>query len=130
MNSKQPYLALEEFEELVVEAVAGLPVFFQEKLENVEILVANWPTPGEMRRVGLPPGNLLLGLYQGIPLTERTSSYNLVPPDTITLYQGPIEHVAGPDPKRIRKQVKHTVIHEIAHHFGISDERLHELGAY
>lgn len=123
-------LTNEEFEALVLEAVAGLPVFFQEKLENVEILVAPWPTQSELRSLGMKPGNLLLGLYQGIPLTERTSSYNLVAPDTITLYQGPIERVSGFNPLRIRQQVKHTVIHEFAHHFGISDERLHELGAY
>ena len=83
-----------------------------------------------MHRAGVSSGRLLLGLYQGIPLTERTHYYNLVPPDTITLYQGPIEMVAGDDYKKIRDQVKHTVIHEIAHHFGISDERLRELGAY
>jgi len=130
MNNYISILSPEVFEDLVIEAVAGLPVYFQEKLENIEILVASWPSHGEMRRVGLPPGSLLLGLYQGIPLTERTHNYNLVPPDTITLYQGPIETVAGPDPSRIRNQVKRTVIHEIAHHFGISDERLHELGAY
>ncbi len=123
-------LSPEEFEALVVEAIAGLPVFFQEKLDNVEILVVSWPTPSELQSVGIKSGNLLLGLYQGIPLTERTSGYNLVPPDTITLYQGPIERVSGFNPQRIRQQVKHTVIHEIAHHFGISDERLHELGAY
>jgi predicted Zn-dependent protease with MMP-like domain len=130
MNKKNLILIPEAFEALVVEAVAGLPVYFQEKLNNIEILVVPWPSPAELRQLGMGPGNLLLGLYQGIPLTERTSAYNLVPPDTITLYQGPIEHVAGPDPTRIRRQVTRTVIHEIAHHFGISDERLHELGAY
>ena len=128
--SKSPYLPSDQFEALVVEAVAGLPIYFQEKLENIEILVAVWPSRDEMRRAGLSSGSLLLGLYQGIPLTERTHYYNLVPPDTITLYQGPIEMVAGRDESRIRRQVKHTVIHEIAHHFGISDDRLHELGAY
>lgn len=125
-----PHISPEEFETLIVEAVAGLPVYFQEKLENIEILVTLWPTQDEMRRAGIRPGSLLLGLYQGIPLTERTHYYNLVPPDTITLYQGPIEMVAGRDKGRIRQQAKRTVIHEIAHHFGISDARLHELGAY
>lgn len=119
-----------EFEDLIIQAVAGLPHYFQEKLENIELLAAVWPSGDEMRRAGLRPGSLLLGLYQGIPLTERTHNYNLVPPDTITLYQGPIERVAGPHKSRIRDQVRHTVIHEIAHHFGISDDRLRELGAY
>jgi len=129
---KSPYPRLDQvtFEALVVEALASLPVYFQEKLENIEILVATWPSARDLTRTGVPSGSLLLGLYQGIPLTERTHYYNLVPPDTITLFQGPIEMVAGEDYQRIRWQVNHTVIHEIAHHFGISDDRLRELGAY
>ena len=130
MRRSPPHLPPETFEALVVEAAASLPVYFQEKLENIEILVAVWPTTSDMRSAGVPPGNLLLGLYQGIPLTERTHYYNLVPPDTITLFQGPIEMVVGDDYKKIRQQVRHTVIHEVAHHFGISDARLRELGAY
>ena len=118
------------FEALVVEALASLPVYFQEKLENIEILIAAWPSSSDLHRTGLSPGGLLLGLYQGIPLTERTHYYNLVPPDTITLFQGPIERVAGDDYMKIKRQVNRTVVHEIAHHFGISDERLRELGAY
>jgi len=130
MSQAAPHLPPEIFEALVVEAVASLPVYFQEKLENIEILVAFWPSAQDKARTGLRPGSLLLGLYQGIPLTERTHYYNLVPPDTITLFQGPIERVAGADYKKIKQQVKHTVVHEIAHHFGISDARLRELGAY
>jgi predicted Zn-dependent protease with MMP-like domain len=130
MSHSTPRLSPETFEQLVVEAVASLPVYFQEKLENIEILVTVWPNSREMNRAGVPRSSLLLGLYQGIPLTERTHYYNLVPPDTITLYQGPIERVAGDDYKKIRAQVKRTVVHEIAHHFGISDDRLRELGAY
>ena len=78
----------------------------------------------------MPAGFTLLGLYHGIPLTARTHGYHLVPPDTITLFQGPIEAAAGDNPEAIRAQIRRTVIHEIAHHFGISDERLRELGAY
>lgn len=130
MSDSIPRLPQETFEALVVEAAASLPVYFQEKLENIEILVATWPTSRDKARVNLSPGSLLLGLYQGIPLTERTHYYNLVPPDTITLFQGPIETVAGDDYRKIRQQVRHTVMHEVAHHFGISDARLRELGAY
>jgi predicted Zn-dependent protease with MMP-like domain len=119
-----------QFEQLVAEAVDDLPPFFQEKMENVEVLVRARPTRQDLFTAGVGPGRLLLGLYHGIPLTERTGAYNLVLPDTITLYQVPIEQVAGTDPEAIRAQVRHTVIHEIAHHFGISDERLRELGAY
>lgn len=123
-------LSPEAFEALVVEALASVPVYFQEKLENIEILVAPWPNARDLDSAGVAPGNLLLGLYQGIPLTERTHAYNLVPPDTITLYQGPIELVAGDDYQNLKQQVRHTVVHEIAHHFGISDDRLRQLGAY
>lgn len=118
------------FERLVAEALDDLPPFFQDKLDNVEVLIHPWPTPQDMRSVGVSRGNMLLGLYHGVPLTERTQGYNLVTPDTITLFQGPIELVAGKDHDRVRQQVRHTVIHEIAHYFGISDDRLHELGAY
>lgn len=120
----------ETFEALVVEALASLPIQFQEKLDNIEILVAAWPSAADLQGVGLSRNSLLLGLYHGIPLTERTHYYNLVPPDTITLFQGPIELVAGTSFERIRKQVRRTVMHEIAHHFGIDDDRLRELGAY
>ena len=123
-------LTREQFETLVDEAMATLPVYFQEQLSNIAILVADWPHADELRQANVPIGHTLLGLYQGIPLTKRTTAYNLVPPDTITLYQGPIERAAGANESRIRQQVRRTVIHEIAHHFGISDDRLRELGAY
>jgi predicted Zn-dependent protease with MMP-like domain len=123
-------LAAALFEQLVAEALDDLPPFFHERMDNVELLVRSWPTRADLDEVGLPAGFTLLGLYHGIPLTERTHGYNLVPPDTITLFQGPIEAAAGQNPEAIRAQVRRTVIHEIAHHFGISDERLRELGAY
>lgn len=124
------HLPRSEFEELVAEALDDLPLFFQEKLDNVEVLIQAWPTQGDLRRAGLSRGRSLLGLYHGVPLTQRTQGYNLVAPDTITLFQGPIERAAGGDRQRIRARVRHTVVHEIAHFFGISDERLRELGAY
>lgn len=118
------------FEALVAEALDDLPPFFQARLDNIEVLVQPWPRRDDLTSAGLRPGYTLLGLYHGVPLTERTGGYNLVTPDTITLFQGPIEREAGGDPERIREQVRHTVIHEIAHFFGISDDRLRELGAY
>jgi predicted Zn-dependent protease with MMP-like domain len=123
-------LTAEDFELLVAEAVDSLPLFFLEKMQNVEILVALWPTADMMHRTGTRQGNLLLGLYEGVPLTRRTSGYNLVAPDTITIFQRPLEQVAGSNLETLRERIRHTVIHEIAHHFGISDERLIELGAY
>jgi predicted Zn-dependent protease with MMP-like domain len=119
-----------QFEQLVAEAFDDLPPFFQEKMSNVAVLVERWPSRSALRQSGVEPGHTLLGLYEGIPLTQRTHAYNLVAPDTITLYQGPIEAAAGGDFEAIRQTVRHTVIHELAHHFGISDDRLRQLGAY
>ncbi len=127
--TKEPKFSSEEFEQLVVQALDELPEFFQQKLQNIEVVVADKPTPAELRSVGLGPGRLLLGLYQGVPLTKRTSHYGLVLPDKITIYHLPIEQVCRTRAQMIR-QVQRTVKHEIAHHFGISDDRLRELGAY
>ncbi len=119
----------EKFEQLVAEALDELPEFFQKKLQNVEVVVADWPTAAEMRSVGLRPGQLLFGLYEGVPQTRRTSHYGLVLPDKITIYRLPIERVCH-TPEAVISQVQRTVKHELAHHFGISDDRLRELGAY
>ena len=119
----------EEFEKLVVAAIDEIPPYFLEKMSNIEVLIKPYPTKTDLDSSGVEKGFTLLGLYSGIPLTERTHNYALVPPDTITLYKRNIELAAG-DPKNIPAVVRRTVIHEIAHHFGISDDRLRELGAY
>ena len=119
----------EEFEQLVVQALEELPDFFKEKLQNVDVVVTDWPTEAEIRAVGLKPGQLLFGLYQGIPLTKRTSHYGLVLPDKITIYRLPILRICRTRENIIR-QVQRTVKHELAHHFGIDDDRLRELDAY
>jgi len=119
----------EAFNQLVVQALDALPDFFRDHLANVEVVVADWPTPHELRSVGLKDRNQLLGLYEGIPLTRRTSNYNLVLPDKITIFRMPIERICRTQEAVIR-QVQKTVVHELAHHFGISDDRLRELGAY
>jgi predicted Zn-dependent protease with MMP-like domain len=119
----------EEFERLVAQALDELPEFFREKLQNIEVVVADWPTMAELQSVGMKPGQLLLGLYQGIPLTKRTSRYGLVLPDKVTIFQGPIEQICHTQEQVIR-QVQRTIKHELAHHFGISDDRLRELGVY
>jgi len=116
-----------QFEQLVAEVLAELPPQFQEKLENVAVVVESWPTPAALHQAGLRPGQTLFGLYQGVPRTQRTSSYNLVPPDKITIYQGPIEAHARTTAD-IRAQVRKTVLHELGHYFGMSEEHLHSLG--
>nr|ABZ09355.1 putative domain of unknown function (DUF1025) [uncultured marine microorganism HF4000_APKG7H23] len=115
-----------EFEELVRWALEELPEEFLSHIDNVDVLVLDWPTQRQIRANGLGPGDTLFGLYEGVPLTER-SGYNLVPPDTITIFQRPIE-AACRTPEEIVTQVHHTVVHEFAHHFGISDEQLEEWG--
>jgi predicted Zn-dependent protease with MMP-like domain len=72
----------------------------------------------------------LLGLYQGVPLTRRSSQYGAVLPDKITIYRGPLLRLCGFDPERLRREVRRVVLHELAHHFGISDERLIEIDRY
>ena len=124
-----------QFEALVGEALDDLPPFFQAQMSNIVVLVEMWPSRRLLREMDVSPGQTLLGLYRGVPLTERTHAYNLVAPDSITLFQGPIENAArgwedGQFIDNVREEVWHTVVHEIAHHFGIDDDRLHELGAY
>lgn len=116
------------FEELVVEAIDELPDDILAILDNVEIVVADAPTTHQLDEAGdLDAGEMLLGLYEGIPLTDRTGGYGLVLPDQITLFQGALESIC-PDEETLRNEVRVTVIHELAHHFGISDRRLRELG--
>ncbi|NJM07904.1 metallopeptidase family protein [Candidatus Gracilibacteria bacterium] len=118
----------DEFEQLVVEALEELPSAFASYLDNVEIIVERRPRRAHRRALGIKPWQSVYGMYEGVPLTEREQSL-IVTPDTIVIFQEPLERdfrTAG----QLREQVRRTVLHEIAHVFGISDERLHELGAY
>ena len=116
----------EAFEELVRQAVATLPEAIAERMSNVDVEVQERPTERQLRSLGVPSGRTLLGLYQGIPLTRRTSGYNLVSPDRIIIFQRPLELTSRGDDDLVER-VRDTVVHEIAHHFGISDERLQEM---
>lgn len=120
-------VSAERFEELVVEAIDSLPEPFASHLENVEIVVEDEPSIEELGQ--LAPHGTLYGLYQGIPQTERGNNYQWVLPDKITIFRGPIVRGCA-DEEQARDQVRTTVVHEIAHHFGISDDRLRELGVY
>lgn len=119
----------ESFEQLVSRALEDLPEDIQRWMDNVAVVVQFSPTADQLRRVGIRQGNILLGLYEGIPKTARTSYYGLVLPDKITIFQESIERVCHTE-SQIASQVQHTVIHELAHHFGISDDRLRNLGVY
>ncbi len=116
----------ETFEEIVRQAVATLPEEIAARMSNVDVEVQERPTERQLRSLGVPSGQTLLGLYQGIPLTRRTSGYNLVSPDRIIIFQRPLELTSRGDDDLVGR-VRDTVIHEIAHHFGISDERLQEM---
>ena len=118
-----------DFEQLVAQALDNLPDAFRERLDNVEVVVEDWPDRGTLRLAGIQNPMQLLGFYHGVPLTERSHGYTLVLPDKISIYQQPIEHICR-TPEAIRAQVRRTVMHELAHHFGIDDSRLREIGAY
>jgi predicted Zn-dependent protease with MMP-like domain len=111
---------MEPFDEYAQEALDSLPLELRERMSNVEIVVEDEP----------PFGQPLLGLYQGVPLTRRGSQYGAVLPDKITIFRGPLERLYGQDPELLRREVRRVVLHEVAHHFGISDERLVELDRY
>jgi predicted Zn-dependent protease with MMP-like domain len=109
-----------DFEELVQDALDALPDDLRERMSNVVVVVEDEP----------PVGRPLLGLYQGVPLTRRSGGYNGALPDKITIFRGPLERIAGLDPERLRREVRRVVLHEVAHHFGISDARLVEIDRY
>lgn len=116
----------ERFDELVAEAVAELPQEFLRKLENVAIVVEDRPSLAATGGAKVPPGHSLLGLYEGVPRTMRTSRYGLVPPDKITLFRKAIEARAQQE-SQVKVLIQETLEHEIAHHFGIGDRQLDHL---
>lgn len=115
------------FDRLVADALDGLPDHILRMLDNIVVVVADAPTAEQRRRLGLRHDEDLLGLYEGIPLTERTSGYGAVLPDKVTIFQRPIEECCDTEDALV-EMVRHTVVHELAHHLGISDARLIELG--
>ncbi|MGI8553171.1 MAG: metallopeptidase family protein [Dehalococcoidia bacterium] len=115
------------FERLVRRAVRTLPPPFRQRLDNLDITVEYRPSRRQLRESGVAPGYTLLGLYQGVPHTRRGEWYNYTLPDRIIIFQEPIEARCDSD-QGLVAEVRRTVIHEIAHHFGIDDARLAELG--
>ena len=108
------------FDEAIDDALSSLPADLRAAMSNVEIVVEDEP----------PAGQPLLGLYHGVPLPRRTSMYSGVLPDKISIFRGPITRLTAGDTDRLHREVRHVVLHEIAHHFGISDQRLIELDRY
>lgn len=119
-------IPLDVFEELVAEALEGLPDQFLARLENVGVIVEVEPGPEQLAEQGLGPDETLFGLYEGVPLTAR-EDYGNVLPDKITIFQRPLEEYCE-TAEEIVEQVRVTVAHEVAHFFGIDDEALHDMG--
>lgn len=117
----------ETFEALVAQALDDVPDEFAERLTNVEVVVEDWPTPEDTARTRTPRGALILGIYRGLPLPRQSVFHSFEMPARIVIFQGSIERICQM-PAEIVQQVRKTVLHEIAHHFGISDRRLRELG--
>lgn len=117
------------FEDLVSMAILALPEEFLERLDNIDIIVSDAPTLMQLRKGGAGNSGTLLGLYEGVPQTKRTSGYSMVMPDKITIFQRSIEAQCHTE-EDIVAEIEHVVKHEIAHHFGISDSRLRYLGKY
>ena len=115
-----------EFERLVAKAVRSLPRKFKDKLENVAVVVEDWADDETLAEMGIEPPDTLYGLYRGVDLPHRDSSYGNVLPDTVTIYQGPIEEDCA-DQAEMAQVVRETVIHELGHYFGLDDETMHRI---
>jgi predicted Zn-dependent protease with MMP-like domain len=115
-----------QFEALVDRALRRLPKKFKDKLANVAVVVEGWPDAQTLADLEIEPPDTLYGLYRGVDLTRRDSAYGNVLPDTITIYQGPIEEDAY-DEQDMLEMVRETVMHEIGHYFGLDDETMHRI---
>ena len=113
------------FEKLVEQALRRLPRRFKKKLENIAVEVEDRPSAELLRDMGITSGTLF-GLYQGVPLTQREWNYGNVLPDRIVIYQQPIERAAQ-SIERVEELVEETVIHEVGHYFGFSDDELYKM---
>lgn len=116
----------EQFDELITRAMDELPQKYIKGLENVAIVMADEPTPEQVRKMHIDGRHLLLGLYEGIPLTQRGNNYNLVLPDKITIFKNSILSVANND-EELFEQIKRTLWHEIAHYYGLNHKRIDEI---
>jgi predicted Zn-dependent protease with MMP-like domain len=119
----------ERFSEMVEAGIEAIPPAFREQIANVEFAVEERARQDDYARMELPAGSTLLGVYRGVPLTRRGAHYHMTLPDRIVIFRQPLQRLAR-DEADLESRVHHVVRHEIAHYFGISDERLHELEAY
>jgi|JI10StandDraft_1071094.scaffolds.fasta_scaffold64683_1 predicted Zn-dependent protease with MMP-like domain len=118
----------ETFDQLISRAMGEMPERYIEHLNNVVITYADEPTPEQAHKLRLRGDQLLLGLYEGIPLPQRGAGYNLVLPDKITLFKYPIVAISH-DEASFYRQIKHTLWHEIAHYYGLNHDQIHAIEA-
>jgi predicted Zn-dependent protease with MMP-like domain len=116
-----------KFEALVERALRRLPRRFRDKLANVAVVVEDWPDEATLADLEIEPPDTLYGLYRGVDITHRDSGYGNVLPDTITIYQGPIEEEAAGHPADMAEIVRDTVMHELGHYFGLDDDTMHQI---
>jgi predicted Zn-dependent protease with MMP-like domain len=120
----QVHVSEERFESMVADVLDSIPDELASQLENVAVMVQDWPTSLQLEG----RGGTLLGLYEGIDLTQRSPiGYTGVMPDRITIFRGPLCEISR-DEEDLSRQVRVTVLHEVGHYFGMSEERLHEMG--
>jgi predicted Zn-dependent protease with MMP-like domain len=119
-------LTRREFEALVDSALRKLPRPFREKLANIAVVVEDWADDETLDEMGIEPPDTLYGLYRGVDLTLRDSSYGNVLPDTIHIYQGPIEEDCD-DPEEMADLVREVVVHEVGHYFGLDDQTMDDI---
>ena len=115
-----------QFEALVERALRKLPRHFREQLANIAVVVEDWADEQTLEDMGIEPPDTLYGLYRGVDLTRRDSSYGNVLPDTIHIYQGPIEEDCA-DPAEMAELVRDVVVHEVGHYFGLDDETMEDI---
>jgi predicted Zn-dependent protease with MMP-like domain len=116
----------EEFEKLVEEALADLPSKFKKYLQNIAVIVEEYPSKETRTRTGTPSYATLLGLYHGVPFKHRGPYYGNNPPDVIVLYQKPIENICATE-EEVKEKVKSVLLHEIGHYFGLSEKELRKI---
>jgi predicted Zn-dependent protease with MMP-like domain len=116
----------QEFEKIIADAMDALPEKYTSRMSNVAIVYEDDPSPDQRQELALRGNQTLFGLYQGIPLTRRGIGYNMVLPDKITIFKNPLLN-ASYDLAHLKDNVRHTLWHELAHHFGLNHDRIHEL---
>lgn len=117
----------QRFDRILSRAVQALPAEFRQALDDVAIVVEGWPPPELLDELGIPPDDVVYGIYQGTPLPERSIGDPFRLPDVISIYRGPLEE-DFPEPGELERQIRITLLHEIGHYFGLDEDDLARLG--